>query len=127
MLADDLTSSSVMSTSNFLPSECASETINSFLSSQNLLGTGLPATAHQIPSSSPNLITETGTAILGTGLLATAHQIPLLLSMLHKFTGVPAMAISQEVYVVNEETVVTAGTFILPAYIAKLISGPDCD
>ncbi|KAI5995293.1 hypothetical protein F5J12DRAFT_726165, partial [Pisolithus orientalis] len=50
--------------------------------------------------SSPNLIIEAGTAILGT--------------------GVPAMAISQEVYVVNEETVVTAGTSILLAYIAKV-------
>lgn len=54
--------------------------------------------------SSPNLITKTGTAILGTGLLATA--------------------ISQELYVVNEETVVAAGTFILLAYIAKLIREP---
>ncbi|KAI6025741.1 ATP synthase, partial [Pisolithus orientalis] len=52
--------------------------------------------------SSPNLIIEAGTAILGT--------------------GVPAMAISQEVYVVNEETVVAAGTFVLPAYIAKTAS-----
>ncbi|KAI6006497.1 ATP synthase, partial [Pisolithus orientalis] len=50
--------------------------------------------------SSPNLIIEAGTVILGT--------------------GVPAMAISQEVYVVNEETVVAAGTFVLPAYIAKV-------
>ncbi|KAI6013579.1 hypothetical protein EDC04DRAFT_3094254, partial [Pisolithus marmoratus] len=54
--------------------------------------------------SSPNLITKTGTAILGTGLLATA--------------------ISQELYVVNEETVVAAGTFILLAYLAKLIREP---
>ncbi|KAI6164514.1 ATP4, subunit B of the stator stalk of mitochondrial F1F0 ATP synthase [Pisolithus thermaeus] len=54
--------------------------------------------------SSPNLITKTSTAILGTGLLATA--------------------ISQELYVVNEETVVAAGTFILLAYIAKLIREP---
>jgi F-type H+-transporting ATPase subunit b len=54
--------------------------------------------------SSPNLITKTGTAILGTGLLATA--------------------ISQELYVVNEETVVAAGSFILLAYIAKLIREP---
>ncbi|KAI6035400.1 ATP synthase, partial [Pisolithus orientalis] len=50
--------------------------------------------------SSPNLIIEAGTAILST--------------------GVPATAISQEVYVVNEETVVAAGTFVLPAYIAKV-------
>ncbi|KAG6334900.1 hypothetical protein ID866_4194 [Astraeus odoratus] len=54
--------------------------------------------------SSPNLITKTGTAVLGTGLLATA--------------------ISQELYVVNEETVVAAGTFILLTYIAKLIREP---
>ncbi|KIJ65432.1 hypothetical protein HYDPIDRAFT_152238 [Hydnomerulius pinastri MD-312] len=54
--------------------------------------------------SSPSLVTKTGTAILGTGLLATA--------------------ISQELYVVNEETVVAAGTFILLAYIAKLIREP---
>ncbi|KIM68213.1 hypothetical protein SCLCIDRAFT_1209631 [Scleroderma citrinum Foug A] len=54
--------------------------------------------------SSPNLITKTGTAVLGTGLIATA--------------------ISQELYVVNEETVVAAGTFILLAYIAKLIREP---
>ncbi|KAH7920904.1 ATP4, subunit B of the stator stalk of mitochondrial F1F0 ATP synthase [Leucogyrophana mollusca] len=54
--------------------------------------------------SSPNLITKTGSAILGTGLIATA--------------------ISQELYVVNEETVVAAGTFILLAYLAKLIREP---
>ena len=52
--------------------------------------------------SSPSLITKTGSAILGTGLVATA--------------------ISQELYVVNEETVVAAGTFILLAYIAKVCS-----
>lgn len=50
--------------------------------------------------SSPNLVTKTGAAILGTGLLATA--------------------ISQELYVVNEETVIAAGTFILLAYLAKV-------
>jgi F-type H+-transporting ATPase subunit b len=50
--------------------------------------------------SSPNLVTKTGTVILGTGLLATA--------------------ISQELYVLNEETVVFAGTFIMFAVIAKV-------
>ncbi|KIK99118.1 hypothetical protein PAXRUDRAFT_823072 [Paxillus rubicundulus Ve08.2h10] len=54
--------------------------------------------------SSPSLVTKTGSAILGTGLLATA--------------------ISQELYVVNEETVVAVGTFILLAYIAKLVQEP---
>ena len=42
--------------------------------------------------SSPNLVTETGSVILGTGLLATA--------------------ISQELYVVNEETAITTSFFI---------------
>ena len=50
--------------------------------------------------SHPNLITKTGTAILGSGLLATA--------------------ISQELYVFNEETVIAVGYFILFAYIAKV-------
>lgn len=50
--------------------------------------------------SSPGLITKTGAALLGTGLLATA--------------------ISQEIYVVNEETVVAVGTFILFAYIYRV-------
>jgi len=54
--------------------------------------------------SSPSLVTKTGTVVLGTGLLATA--------------------ISQELYVLNEETVVFAGTFILFAYIAKLLKEP---
>jgi len=54
--------------------------------------------------SSPNLVTKTGTVILGTGLLATA--------------------ISQELYVLNEETVVLAGTFIMFAVIAKLLKEP---
>ncbi|KAF9224133.1 ATP4, subunit B of the stator stalk of mitochondrial F1F0 ATP synthase [Gyrodon lividus] len=54
--------------------------------------------------SSPSLVTKTGSAILGTGLLATA--------------------ISQELYVVNEETVVAVGTFILLTYIAKLVREP---
>jgi hypothetical protein len=50
--------------------------------------------------SHPSLITKTGTAILGSGLLATA--------------------ISQELYVFNEETVIAVGYFILFAYIAKV-------
>jgi hypothetical protein len=50
--------------------------------------------------SHPNLITKTGTAILGSGLLATA--------------------ISQELYVFNEETVIAVGYVILFAYIAKV-------
>ena len=50
--------------------------------------------------SSPNLITKTGSVVLGTGLLATA--------------------ISQELYVVNEESVIAAGFFILIAYIYKV-------
>src|ERR1700680_1940761 len=48
--------------------------------------------------SHPSLITKTGTAILGSGLLATA--------------------ISQELYVFNEETVIAVGYFILFGYIA---------
>ncbi|KAH9945742.1 ATP synthase [Amylocystis lapponica] len=54
--------------------------------------------------SSPNLITKTGTVILGTGLLATA--------------------ISQELYVVNEETVILGGALILLAFIAKSAREP---
>ncbi|KAH9169463.1 ATP4, subunit B of the stator stalk of mitochondrial F1F0 ATP synthase [Lactarius sanguifluus] len=50
--------------------------------------------------SHPNLITKTGTAILGSGLLATA--------------------ISQELYVFNEETVIAVGYIILFGYIAKV-------
>jgi hypothetical protein len=50
--------------------------------------------------SHPSLVTKTGTAILGSGLLATA--------------------ISQELYVFNEETVIAVGTFILFGYIAKV-------
>jgi Mitochondrial ATP synthase B chain precursor (ATP-synt_B) len=50
--------------------------------------------------SHPSLITKTGTAILGSGLLATA--------------------ISQELYVFNEETVIAVGYLILFAYIAKV-------
>ena len=55
--------------------------------------------------SSPNLITKTGSVVLGTGLLATA--------------------ISQELYVVNEETVIAAGFFVLLTFIAK-VSAPWC-
>ncbi|EMD39366.1 hypothetical protein CERSUDRAFT_113003 [Gelatoporia subvermispora B] len=54
--------------------------------------------------SSPNLITKTGSVVLGTGLLATA--------------------ISQELYVVNEESVIAAGFFILITCIAKIIREP---
>ncbi|KZP28727.1 ATP synthase [Athelia psychrophila] len=54
--------------------------------------------------SSPSLVTKTGTVVLGTGLLATA--------------------ISQELYVVNEETVIFAGTFFMFAVIAKLLKEP---
>jgi len=54
--------------------------------------------------SSPNLITKTGTIVLGTGLAAAA--------------------ISQELYVVNEETVVLVGFGILVAYIAKVLREP---
>ncbi|KAI0923559.1 hypothetical protein AcW1_006480 [Taiwanofungus camphoratus] len=58
---------------------------------------------NKLPSS-PGLITKTGTVVLGTGLLATA--------------------ISQELYVVNEETVIAAGFFILLTFIAKSIREP---
>ncbi|KZT20977.1 hypothetical protein NEOLEDRAFT_1182055 [Neolentinus lepideus HHB14362 ss-1] len=54
--------------------------------------------------SSPNLITKTGTILLGTGALATA--------------------ISQELYVLNEETVIAAGALIMFTAIAKSIGGP---
>jgi len=54
--------------------------------------------------SSPNVVTKTGAVVLSTGLLATA--------------------ISQELYVVNEETVVAAGFFILVAYLSKLMKEP---
>jgi F-type H+-transporting ATPase subunit b len=50
--------------------------------------------------SHPSLVTKTGTAILGSGLLAAA--------------------ISHELYVFNEETVIAAGYLILFAYIAKV-------
>ena len=51
-----------------------------------------------VPAS--NLVTKTGTVVLGTGLLATA--------------------ISQELYVMNEEAVVMVGSFILFGVIAKV-------
>ncbi|KAH9958841.1 hypothetical protein BC827DRAFT_1217361 [Russula dissimulans] len=54
--------------------------------------------------SHPSLVTKTGTAILGSGLLATA--------------------ISQELYVFNEETVIAVGYIILFTYIAKIIRLP---
>ncbi|TDL26642.1 ATP synthase [Rickenella mellea] len=54
--------------------------------------------------SSPNLITKTGTVVLGTGLTAAA--------------------ISQELYVVNEETLIAVGFFVLLTYIAKVIREP---
>ena len=50
--------------------------------------------------SSPILIAETGSVIFGTGLLATA--------------------ISQELYVVNEESVILGGFLILATFIAKV-------
>jgi F-type H+-transporting ATPase subunit b len=53
---------------------------------------------NSVPSTS--LATRTGTVVLGTGLLAAA--------------------ISQELYVVNEETVILVGTAILFTYIAKV-------
>jgi F-type H+-transporting ATPase subunit b len=58
---------------------------------------------NKLPSS-PNLITKTGTAILGTGLLAAA--------------------ISQELYVMNEESILALGSFILFAFIAKSAREP---
>ncbi|THH08397.1 hypothetical protein EW146_g9005 [Bondarzewia mesenterica] len=58
---------------------------------------------NKLPSS-PNLITKTGSAILGSGLIAAA--------------------ISQELYVMNEETVVAVGYLILFTYIAKIIRTP---
>ncbi|KAL0575975.1 atp4 subunit B of the stator stalk of mitochondrial F1F0 ATP synthase [Marasmius crinis-equi] len=54
--------------------------------------------------SSPNLITKTGTALLGTGLAAAA--------------------ISQELYVMNEETVLLVGSAIFFTYVAKIIREP---
>lgn len=58
--------------------------------------------ANEIIESVPsgNIVTKTGAIILGTGLTATA--------------------ISQELYVVNEETVILAGFLILATFIAKV-------
>ncbi|KIK57016.1 hypothetical protein GYMLUDRAFT_770894 [Collybiopsis luxurians FD-317 M1] len=58
---------------------------------------------NKLPSS-PNLITKTGTALLGTGLAAAA--------------------ISQELYVVNEETILLVGSAIFLAFMAKAIREP---
>ncbi|EJD08560.1 uncharacterized protein FOMMEDRAFT_71961 [Fomitiporia mediterranea MF3/22] len=60
------------------------------------------AIINSVPSTS--LATKTGTVILGTGLTAAA--------------------ISQELYVVNEETVILVGTAILFTYIAKVMREP---
>ena len=54
---------------------------------------------NKLPSS-PGLITKTGSAILGAGLVATA--------------------ISQELYVMNEETVIAVGFIALASFIAKV-------
>jgi F-type H+-transporting ATPase subunit b len=54
---------------------------------------------NKLPSS-PGLITKTGTAILGTGLAAAA--------------------ISQELYVVNEETIVLIGTAIVITFLGRV-------
>ena len=53
--------------------------------------------------SSPSLITKTGTALLGTGLMAAA--------------------ISQELYVVNEESIVLLASLIVFTYIGKVKIG----
>ncbi|TFK19944.1 ATP synthase [Coprinopsis marcescibilis] len=58
---------------------------------------------NKLPSS-PGLITKTGTALLGTGLAATA--------------------ISQELYVVNEESIVLIASVIVFTYIAKVLREP---
>ncbi|KAJ3774505.1 ATP4, subunit B of the stator stalk of mitochondrial F1F0 ATP synthase [Lentinula raphanica] len=58
---------------------------------------------NKLPSS-PNLITKTGTALLGTGLAAAA--------------------ISQELYVVNEETIVLVGSAMFLAFMAKAMREP---
>lgn len=54
---------------------------------------------NKLPSS-PNLITKTGTAVLGTGLIATA--------------------ISQELYVVNEESIILIASIIFFTYLGKV-------
>ncbi|KAK2459620.1 hypothetical protein APHAL10511_008375 [Amanita phalloides] len=58
---------------------------------------------NKLPSS-PNLLTKTGSAILGTGLAAAA--------------------ISQELYVINEETIVLVASVIVFTYIAKVMREP---
>ncbi|KAF8631325.1 hypothetical protein AX15_002465 [Amanita polypyramis BW_CC] len=58
---------------------------------------------NKLPSS-PNLITKTGSAILGTGLAAAA--------------------ISQELYVVNEESIILIATAIVFTYLAKVLREP---
>ncbi|KZV82150.1 ATP4, subunit B of the stator stalk of mitochondrial F1F0 ATP synthase [Exidia glandulosa HHB12029] len=63
--------------------------------------------ASQIIESAPSsgsLVTKTGSIVLGTGLVAAA--------------------ISQEIYVVNGETVIAAGFFIIVALVAKLMRTP---
>ncbi|KAF5362155.1 hypothetical protein D9756_002151 [Leucocoprinus leucothites] len=54
--------------------------------------------------SKPGLITKTGTALLGTGLAAAA--------------------ISNELYVVNEETILLVGSIIVFTYIGKVMREP---
>jgi len=54
--------------------------------------------------SSPNLITKTGTALLAAGAVATA--------------------ISQELYVVNEETIVLVASLIMFTFIGKVLRDP---
>lgn len=56
------------------------------------------AIINSVPSSS--LLSKTGTIVLGTGLTAAA--------------------ISQELYVMNEETVILAGFVILASFIGKV-------
>ncbi|KAI0070704.1 hypothetical protein K474DRAFT_1693712 [Panus rudis PR-1116 ss-1] len=58
---------------------------------------------NKLPSS-PGLITKTGSVVLGTGLLATA--------------------ISQELYVVNEETVIAVAFLIFATFVAKSVREP---
>ncbi|KZT07177.1 uncharacterized protein LAESUDRAFT_698967 [Laetiporus sulphureus 93-53] len=54
--------------------------------------------------SSPGLITKTGSVVLGTGLLAAA--------------------ISQELYVVDEESIIAGGFLIVVALLAKILREP---
>jgi F-type H+-transporting ATPase subunit b len=54
--------------------------------------------------SSPSLITKTGTALLGTGLIAAA--------------------ISQELYVVNEESIILIASVIVFTYLGKILREP---